>query len=106
MAYTFYNVAPIGDTNIRGSIVNCRSYRVGHTRVAVYPPSPNGARLRELRISLGFSLRQAAIAMELRSCDLSDLEMGRKGLSVLSDWTDAEARLRNAATIGRQGGGR
>ena len=82
-------VNPIGEHN-GTAIVG------GHLRevpLPTYPPSPDGKRLREKRIAVGLSLREAAIVLGLSAVDLSMLERGAARLSTAKEWEDVFKRL-------------
>lgn len=59
----------------------------------VYPPSPHGAELRQLRTLLGLSIGEAARALGVSAVELSDLERGRRVPVDPSDWKPARAVL-------------
>lgn len=78
-------VNPIGEHNGTAFIG-------GHLRevpLPTYPPSPDGKRLRNRRVALGLSLREAAIALGVRAVELSELERGAARLSTAEEWNEA-----------------
>lgn len=63
----------------------------GARAIPSYPPSPRGARLRDLRLSLRMGLREAAARLGLSTIEYSRLEYG----AAVCDWKAAERSLRD-----------
>lgn len=75
-------VAPIGKRWVWGQgPAGCQSFQV-----AVYPPSPFGAKLHRLRLLLELSLGQAAHVVGLEVVMFSALEEGRRILPTQNLW--------------------
>lgn len=66
----------------------------------VYPASPNGKRLRQRRIDLGMTLREAADKLGCRPSEVSGLEFGR---NTVDDWDALFAKLERLTPPGRGG---
>ncbi len=90
-------VAAIG-TRTTGAFVNRGEDRPGGYEqivLHVYPPSPDGERMRALRVDLDLGLREASNALGIKPVDLSALERG----SARCDWQEMELRLRATRAI-------
>jgi hypothetical protein len=61
----------------------------GPMTLPVYPPHPNGERLRHLRLSGGLSLHDAAELLGLSAAEFSGLEHGRMTFARDDDWRRA-----------------
>lgn len=64
---------------------------VEQVEVPVYPSSPDGERLRAVRIERELGLRETAEGLGIRPSELSGLEMGR----LSCDWPQLMAALRD-----------
>lgn len=92
-------IIPVSPTGTRQSLAFVCGVRTGGLREVtepVYPPSPRGAALRELRAREGahVTLGEAARLMGVRPSELSSLELGRATLSA-EDWDEAERLIRD-----------
>ena len=81
---TLIPVAPIG-TERSMAFVNPGGPR--EVELDVYPPSPRGDALRNLRVGCDLGLRECARALGLSPVDVSALENGRATLSA-DDWCE------------------
>jgi hypothetical protein len=59
--------------------------------IDIFPPSPNGKKLRELRNELDLGLRESAKALGISATDLSSLEHGR---ATCAEWEELFQALR------------
>ncbi len=92
-AVALTTVAPIGFRD-GPAFVTCETGCGMETvRRHIYPPSWGTWKLRNLRVSLGLSLRDAAMLLGIEPVEVSDLECGKAS----TDWRIVEALLRGAA---------
>ena len=91
-------VAPIG-TAPHTALINGRCDTI---EFSVYPPTPRGAALRALRVSLSVGLRRAARALGMSELELSGLERGCDTIAE-TEWDRAEAILREHADARKTG---
>ena len=85
-------VQPIGTQPAAGFVTRESGCGVEEWIEPVYPPSPRGDAIRELRKSLELSLREAAYALAVTPSELSGLEFGRLAWSE-RDWDAAYTAL-------------
>jgi hypothetical protein len=90
------NVAPTGREMVRGFGHRLDGSPIYEWEEDVYPPSPEGRRLRDLRIELGLGLRESCALLEITAVQLSSLERGR----ATCDWAQAERMLRDGKAVG------
>jgi hypothetical protein len=68
----------------------------GPVELPEYPPTPEGELLRQTRVSLGYSLREAAAHMSLRPVELAALERGSLRFLADAEWKAARLALPGA----------
>lgn len=75
----FREVKPIGTHTGMGFVEYSDPRRCSLEPITspTYPDSPTGQLMRDLRVTLGVSLRDASKALGLAAAELSGLEMGR-----------------------------
>lgn len=74
---TIKPVAPIGRGMARGFGHKSDGTPIYEWEMDVYPPSPKGKELRNLRKELDLGLRETSKALGISAVDLSSLEHGR-----------------------------
>ena len=89
----YRRVEPIGKRKIFAHIHHAdRPHEWGEIEIDDYPPSPEGKKLRDLRVQLGIGLREASRLLGLTAVQLSSVERG----GAVLDWTEAAKVLRNS----------
>ncbi len=92
MSLAFRRVPACGTKVGYGHVADRAGHYWGEIGLPAYPDSPQGRELRDLRVRLGLSLRQACAALGLSAVDCSLLERG----GAECDWEEAARRLREA----------
>lgn len=91
-------VQPIGKRKAFGHVHYAdKPHEWGEIEIDDYPPSPEGEKLRGLRLRLGMGLREAAHALGLTAVQLSNVERG----GAVVDWAEAANALRNSRAPSR-----
>lgn len=80
MKPTLIDIAPIGTSETPGFACGPKGGGFRMLQMPTYPPNPQGQMLRDLRVALHLSLREAAKALEITAVDLSAVERGSKGI--------------------------
>lgn len=93
MTLAITRVAPIGEQVGEALVCGFDGCGLEEVAVPVYPPSPMGRKLRDLRLALGLNLRAAAARLGISASDLSALERG----SATCAWAEAERMLADRA---------
>lgn len=87
----YRRVQPIGKRKVFGHIhYSDRPHEWGEIEIDDYPPSPEGKKLRNLRVQLGIGLREACRVLGLSAVELGYVERG----GAVVDWAAAAKLLR------------